>query len=66
MPNRKRQWAVARQGIIAPIALAALMMVAVSACHVAGHVPPGQVKKVVNPPPGHGGVPPGQMKKKKY
>jgi hypothetical protein len=42
------------------------MMSGLSACHVAGHVPPGQVKKVVDPPPGHGGVPPGQMKKKKY
>jgi hypothetical protein len=35
----------------------------VSACHVAGHVPPGQAKKIVNPPPGHGGIPPGQLKK---
>lgn len=34
-----------------------------SACHIAGHVPPGQAKKVVNPPPGHGGIPPGQLKK---
>jgi hypothetical protein len=33
-------------------------------CHVAGHLPPGQVKQVIDPPPGHGGVPPGQLKKK--
>jgi hypothetical protein len=32
-------------------------------CNATGHVPPGQVKNVVNPPPGHGGVPPGQLKK---
>lgn len=33
-------------------------------CHVDGHVPPGQVKKIVEPPPpGHGGIPPGQQKK---
>lgn len=33
-------------------------------CHVDGHVPPGQVKKIVEPPPpGHGGVPPGQQKR---
>ena len=35
----------------------------VAACHTVNHLPPGQVKKIVNPPPGHGGVPPGQMKK---
>jgi hypothetical protein len=56
--------------IVTAIAFAGLMMSGLSACHVAGHVPPGQVKKVLNPPPGHGGVPPGQMKKgqmkKKY
>lgn len=43
--------------------VAILMAGNLSACHVAGHVPPGQVKKVVNPPPGHGGIPPGQLKK---
>lgn len=43
--------------------VAILMVGNLSACHVAGHVPPGQVKKVVNPPPGHGGIPPGQLKK---
>jgi hypothetical protein len=40
-----------------------LMMSALSACHTVGYMPPGQVKKVVNPPPGHGGIPPGQLKK---
>lgn len=35
----------------------------VGGCHFAGHVPPGQVTKVVAPPPGHGGIPPGQLKK---
>jgi hypothetical protein len=34
-----------------------------SACHVVGHMPPGQVKHAINPPPGHGGIPPGQAKK---
>ena len=48
---------------VTAIALAGLMILGLSSCHVAGHAPPGQVKKVVNPPPGHGGVPPGQMKK---
>ncbi len=32
---------------------------ALSACHVVGHAPPGQVKQILNPPPGHGGTPPG-------
>lgn len=45
--------------ILMPAVAAGLL----SGCHFAGHLPPGQVKKVVNPPPGHGGVPPGQMKK---
>lgn len=45
----------------AVICLTAVAMLA--GCHVAGHVPPGQVKKVITPPPGHGGVPPGQAKK---
>jgi hypothetical protein len=35
----------------------------VSGCHFAGHVSPGQVKKVVAPSPGHVGIPPGQLKK---
>lgn len=43
--------------------VAILVSGSLSACHVAGHLPPGQVKKVVNPPPGHGGIPPGQLKK---
>ncbi len=33
------------------------------ACHVSGHLPPGQLKKAFAPPPGHGGIPPGQLKK---
>ena len=44
------------------LALMALSL-PLSACHVQGHMPPGQVKHVVNPPPGHGGIPPGQAKK---
>ena len=36
---------------------------ALSACHVVGHAPPGQVKQILNPPPGHGGIPPGQRGK---
>ena len=35
----------------------------ISACHVSGHVAPGQMKHVIAPPPGHGSVPPGQAKK---
>lgn len=44
---------------------AAIFLVAnlVGGCHAIGHAPPGQVKKVVNPPPALGGVPPGQLKK---
>ncbi len=34
-----------------------------AACHVSGHLPPGQLKKVSVSPPGHGGIPPGQLKK---
>lgn len=49
------------------LAVAALVLTAsafaLSACHVAGHLPPGQVKHVLSPPPGHGGTPPGHMKK---
>ncbi len=64
MANHNRTTAL--RGIVTAVAFAGLMMSGLSACHVTGHVPPGQLKKVVNPPPGHGGVPPGQMKKKKY
>jgi hypothetical protein len=42
--------------------LGVALTAALAGCHVAGHLPPGQVKKVVNPPPGHGGVPPGQQR----
>ncbi len=34
-----------------------------AACHVSGHLPPGQLKKGFVSPPGHGGIPPGQLKK---
>ncbi len=34
-----------------------------AACHVSGHLPPGQLKKTFAPPPGHGGIPPGQLNK---
>lgn len=37
---------------IAKAALAALAVLALAGCHVLGHAPPGQVKKVVAPPPG--------------
>lgn len=33
---------------------------ALTACHVVGHLPPGQAKQILDPPPGHGGTPPGQ------
>lgn len=49
-----------------PIAGAVGLMVAailLSACHIVGHVPPGQVKHIVNPPPGHGGTPPGHRRR---
>ncbi|HET8727943.1 MAG TPA: hypothetical protein VFO41_10560 [Alphaproteobacteria bacterium] len=44
-----------------PVRLAVLLAAGavLAACHVAGHLPPGQVKHVLNPPPGHGGTPPG-------
>jgi hypothetical protein len=45
------------------VILATVVVGILGGCHVATHVPPGQVKKIVNPPPGHGGIPPGQMKK---
>lgn len=44
-------------------ALSALTVLGLAGCHTVTHVPPGQAKKVVNPPPGHGGTPPGQAKK---
>jgi len=43
--------------------IAGVAVVLLAGCHVVGHAPPGQVKKVVSPPPGHGGEPPGQAKK---
>ena len=52
-----------RRPLVAALALLALTL-PLSACHVHGHLlAPGQVKHVVDPPPGHGGVPPGQSKK---
>lgn len=38
----------------------ALTALALSSCHVHGHIPPGQVKQALDPNPGHGGTPPGQ------
>ena len=38
----------------------AVAVITLSACHIAGHVPPGQAKQVLYPNPGHGGTPPGQ------
>jgi hypothetical protein len=43
--------------------LTGIALLGLAGCHTIGHAPPGQVKKVVSPPPGHGGVPPGQAKK---
>ncbi|MEQ9334746.1 hypothetical protein [Thalassobaculum sp.] len=34
------------------IALIAVFALSVSGCHMAHHVPPGQMKHVVSPPPG--------------
>ena len=34
-------------------AIVVLATVALAGCHVVGHAPPGQLKKVVAPPPGH-------------
>jgi hypothetical protein len=46
------------------LAVSSILVAGVSSgCHYAGHLPPGQVKQVIDPPPGHGGVPPGQLKK---
>lgn len=48
------------------MALAGLALIGLSGCHVAGHAPPGQVKKILDPPPGQvknaGKVPPGHAK----
>lgn len=54
-----------RRFAVLTLALGALAL-PLSACHVAGHLPPGQIKKAAAPPLGHGGVPPGQAKKKAY
>jgi hypothetical protein len=51
-----------RRSTIATLALTALSFL-LSACHAHWHVPPGQLKHVVAPPPGHTGTPPGQKKK---
>ncbi len=32
-----------------------------AACHVSGHLPPGQLKKVFVPPPGHAGLRTGDL-----
>ena len=61
---QKQNRPAALRAMVTVLALTGLLISGLSACHVAGHAPPGQVKKVVNPPPGHGGVPPGQLKKK--
>ena len=34
------------------LALIAAFVLSVSGCHMANHVPPGQLKHVVSPPPG--------------
>jgi hypothetical protein len=47
------------QYLILGVATAVLL----TGCHFAGHLPPGQVKQVIDPAPGHGVVPPGQLKK---
>lgn len=54
-----------RRATIVGAALMALSL-PLSGCHMAGHLPPGQVKHVIAPPPGHGGVPPGKVKVKRY
>jgi hypothetical protein len=43
--------------------LAVIWAGSLAGCHDWEPVPPGQVKHIVNPPPGHGGIPPGQLKK---
>jgi hypothetical protein len=45
------------------VATAIILVSAAGGCHELGHLPPGQVKQVIDPPPGHGGIPPGQLKK---
>jgi hypothetical protein len=52
-----------RNRFLVTIVAAVLGAGLVGGCHAVGHAPPGQMKKIVNPPPGHGGVPPGQLKK---
>jgi hypothetical protein len=51
-----------RRTVAVTVAFMALSL-PLSACHVHGHVPPGKVKHVVAPPPGHTATPPGQEKK---
>lgn len=34
-------------------AIAVLAVLGLAGCHTATHVPPGQAKKVIDPPPGH-------------
>jgi hypothetical protein len=36
----------------ARLAAVIVIGVAMSACHFAGHLPPGQVKNAIDPPPG--------------
>lgn len=45
------------------LAAAIISVAAFSGCHELGPLPPGQMKQVLDPPPGHGGIPPGQLKK---
>ena len=40
--------------------VAGLTVLAIAGCHTVGHVPPGQAKKVIAPPPGHVGDKPGR------
>jgi len=49
--------------ILASFILSIVVFSFLGGCHTATHLPPGQVKKFVNPPPGHGGIPPGHLKK---
>lgn len=49
--NRKRILTT----LVALVAVASL-----AACHTVNHVPPGQAKKVLAPPPGHSGDKPGR------
>ncbi len=51
-----------RPSTVVTLALTALSFL-LSACHAHWHVPPGQLKHAVEPPPGHGSTPPGQKKK---